>query len=232
MSDHTTLLIEIYSPDAAEPVCLMNGRGFDVLRKDSTGQEVYGLAHQGKEYLLFPLDFRPLDAGKLAVIIPSEYEDWFFDATVEGARIVFSSTHGTPFFAEMPEEYHSNTGILRFDGSGKATVLLDRVTQDRNEADCACGHEHAHGHAPHDSCGCGQHSRSSLSFPPARVTQEESEREIAQKIRESAKELNVFLQRAAEVGLVVEADMEHVRAATPKAQDCLQIHITGVLKPL
>ena len=122
-----TLLIDIEHHSQAEPLRLMCGSDFEVLRTDATGLEIYGKSHQGKEYLLFPLHFHPLEAGVLAVRIPAEYHEWFMDRGMDGARIIFSTPHGSPFFPDMPEEYHSSTGYLRIKDASSMRVELDRA---------------------------------------------------------------------------------------------------------
>lgn len=128
MSKHT-LLFEIAHAESDKPLRLMCGHGFNVLRKDITGDEIYGVVHEGKEYLLFPLAFRKHEDGILSVEIPATGEEPFLSDR-DGHTITFKSPQGIPFFSEMSEAYRSCTGMLRLDADKNAFVHLDKVTAD------------------------------------------------------------------------------------------------------
>lgn len=128
MSKHT-LLVEIAHADADTPLCLMCGHDFIVLRKDITGQEIYGVVHEGREYLLFPLVFRKHEDGILHVQVPVTGEEPFLSDR-HGHTVTFRSPHGTPFFNEMSAMYHSCTGVLNVDADQNAFVHLDKVAEE------------------------------------------------------------------------------------------------------
>jgi hypothetical protein len=206
-----TLLIDIEHDKYTEPLRLMCGSDFEMLRTDATGLEIYGKSHQGKEYLLFPLHFRPLDAGVLAVRIPAEYHEWFMDRGMDGARIIFSTPHGSPFFPDMPEEYHSNTGYLRIRDASSIRVELDRLEPDLYRAARESGE-------PEQTSGQGQ-----ASGPENTVS---AERELAEAVRAKAAELNALLGLAADAGLLVRLALEGDGNGRP----CLCIR--GIFRPL
>jgi hypothetical protein len=211
MSDKHALLMEIHLPDADEPLRLMSGQGFEALRTDNTGREIFGLAHNGQDYLFFPFSFRPLDAGVLSMNLPPEYDEHCLGENPDGARIVFGSTNGTPVFAAMPEEYHSSSRTQRQDANGAIRVLLDKVdphqvTRDHDGDGCACGHHHAG--KPEVKAAAGEdhpHDRQEHGHGPI------PDADLAALLRKKARELNAALALASEAGLsarlaVVESD--------------------------
>lgn len=125
MSGTTTLLVEIGHETAPDPLYLMSGRDFRKLRQNPDGREVYGVVHEGREYLLFPLAFEKRSDGVLALRMPA-CDDHLFSGR-DGHRVTFKSPQGDPYFSFMPEEYHTCTGTLRLDADNMVTVELDRA---------------------------------------------------------------------------------------------------------
>lgn len=124
MSGTNILLVEI-SHETAPSLYLMSGRDFEKLRQNPDGRDVYGVVHEEKEYLLFPLAFEKHADGVLALRMPACDDHLFSDR--DGHRVTFKSPQGDPYFSFMPEEYHTSTGILRLDADNKVTVELDRL---------------------------------------------------------------------------------------------------------
>lgn len=193
------MFIDIRRPDHDEPLLLMCGSDFEILRTDKTGLEIYGKAHNGREYLLFPISFKALDAGVLEVRVPTEYREWFMERCMDGARIEFGTPHGRPFFPDMPEEYCSSSGYLRIDGEGMTRVELDRLEpgdfppehDDFEPGGCSCGHSHKEETPPAASCGCEGISGHGHGLDV----------ELAGAIRAAAEELNALLRAASAAGV-------------------------------
>lgn len=245
MAEKPTLLIEIDHPELSEPLCLMSGSTFEVLRKDMTGLEIYGMTHQGKEYLLFPMEFRPLDAGILGLGMPSEYREWFLERNVEGARIVFGAPHGTPFFPDMPEEYRSSAGTLRLTPTGEFKVELDRVEpgghafghdEECGDGPCSCGHDHphVHGHAS-EHAHKRKHGHECAHGHDEAAPHAMSDKDLANAIRVRARALNELLDLAHKAGLVVELALEPDSGSTRPAgsrNGPRLVFVDGIFKPL
>lgn len=215
MSAQKALLMEISYPHSDEALYLMSGHGFEVLRTDNTGREIYGVAHEGREYLFFPFSFKPLDAGILTICMPQEYEESCLDHRADGARIIFSAQHGTPFFADMPEEYQTNTGIIRIEKNGEMRVLLDKakeVEPPSAQSACSCGHDHAHAHEHHhdDACGC--------------AAPKQTDEQLAALLREKATALNLALRQAADAGLLTTLELTE--------EKCPKVRIVQILRSL
>ena len=224
-----TLFIDIEHPERAEPLCLMCGSGFEVLRTDATGVEVYGKSYRGKDYLLFPLDFSPVDAGVLAVGVPSEYQEWFMERGMDGARVVFSTPHGAPFFSDMPEEFHSSAGYLRVKDAAAIHIELDRLEPGATAQEtCACGHEHAAAAEHCTARACGHEAHGGQAAHGGHEAR--SDRELAGRIRDAAKELNVLLDIAAREGLLVRLALGE-DDASPEAVG-RRLHVAGIFRPL
>lgn len=220
MTQTSALFIEIHGPEAEEPLRFVCGGDFDVLRTDATGMDIYGKSLHGCEYLLFPMDFRPVNAGLLQVQIPASFEDHPLSAQLNGARIHFKAAHGSPFFVEMPEEYWTDTGTLRINAEGHIIVELDKAEDgaapghnhdhDHGQS-CGCGHHHgphhhqpAGGHARHgQACGCGCEEAAPPTAPdgPAEAM---NRRELAAAIRARCNDLNALLALAAKAGIQAE----------------------------
>ena len=115
MSDDTLFLMEIFHPEHEESVCLMSGKGFEVLRVDKTGREIYGCSHGNKEYLLFPMTLGIVENGVLSVSASYEYDESCLDRKADGSRGVLSSPHGLPFLSDTQKKPLSATGVLRVD---------------------------------------------------------------------------------------------------------------------
>lgn len=223
MNNITTLLVDIEHPGLAEPLRLMCGRGFSVLRTDNTGRDIYGFAHDGREYLLVPFSFAADGENTLVMTIPATYEEWFGDMNMNGARISFASPHGEPLFVSLPEEYQSGSGVLGIDDRGVISITMDKADpaqraafRDRCEngeekresgrehgATCACGHDH-HGHDGHGPCdhedGHARHQHEQA----VRVHVGMSDQELADTIRKRIDGLNLLLKQAIASGLEVE----------------------------
>jgi hypothetical protein len=248
--ENMTLFIDIEHPEQTETLRLMCGSDFEVLRTDNTGLEIYGKAHRGREYLLFPLDFRPLDAGVLSVRLPAEYAEWFLERGIDGARISFSTAHGSPMFAEMPEEYWSSAGFLRIDNPASIRVELDKVEPGSAagaHGECGCGHSHAehadlHGARPdarfgENPCACG-HDHGPAGRQAADSGQDEpeetrgySDRDMAEAIRAQTEALNELLRGAARMGLLVDLTLEREDGGA-ECGSCQRIHTAGIFRPL
>lgn len=225
MTANATLLIDIERPDAAASVSLMCGRDFTVLRTDSTGRDVYGLAHNDREYLFFPMEISMKEEGCLLLGIPAGYEGEILDSLVDGARIEFSSVRGVPYFAGMPEEYQSSSGIIRVDESGALHVHLDKLepgapvplpqeVQDDMAADaCGCGgHQHGIASSPDHEC-CGRHGHHQQGLSDDKVfldvyLKDLPDAKLASLIRKEASELNALLAIAKRAGLLAEITLE------------------------
>ncbi len=123
MSGTNVLLMEISHESSSEPLRLMTGRDFYKLRQDESGREVYGFAHEGGEYLLFPLAFQKKSDGVLALDMPACEEHLFSGR--DGHRVVFKSPNGDPYFSFMSEEFHTCTGVLRLDADNMVFIELD-----------------------------------------------------------------------------------------------------------
>lgn len=223
MNDITTLLVDIEHPGLAEPLRLMCGRGFSVLRTDNTGRDIYGFAHEGREYLLVPFSFAADGGNTLIMSIPATYEEWFEGMNMDGARISFASPHGEPLFASLPEEYQSGSGVIGIDGQGVISIAMDKaaparraafrahceIGEEKREAKrehgatCACGHDHqrhgGHEHAEHED-GHARHQHEQA----VRVHVGMSDQELADTIRKRIDGLNLLLKQAAASGLEVE----------------------------
>lgn len=252
MRHNHSLLLEIFREAAAEPLRLMCGQDFDVLSTDTAGNEVYGKQHEGEDYLFFPLSFRPLDAGLLGLDFPASCREYLLEHMKDGARIVFKAVHGTPFFAEMPEEYWSNAGILHLKEDA-ITIRLDTTDAkpSRPSAPCACGHEHkpggrpAHVHAPalrHEgrhggNCACGhthghaheapvsrEHGAEHGHLPSRAPSRTDGDTALAADLRAKAEELNLLLAAAAAAGLEVRLTVENA--------DQARVRVERILRPL
>ena len=227
MNDVTTLLVEIERPVPAEPLYLMCGRGFSVLRTDITGRDLYGFAHDGKEYLLFPFSFAKNGGNTLSLNIPSTYEEWFMDMDMNGARIRFASPHGEPLFTHMAEEYRSGSGVLSIDAQGGISVTMDKADPSQpaahplpergkdqpnagyaHHSGCACGQEHSHDH--HAEAHVGHRHEQAV-----RLHLNMSDHELTDTVRKRVEGLNLLLLQAAVAGL--EVDMAF---AVNDAEDC------------
>jgi len=204
-----TLLIDIEHDQHAKPLRFMCGSDFEMLRTDATGREIYGKSHQGKEYLFFPLQFQPLEAGVLAVRISGEYHEWLMEYDLDGARIIFSTPHGGPGFPDLPEEYRSSTGYLRVKDASSMRVELNQRELGRRDPDLFMA-------APES----GEPEQAS---EPEKIF---TERELAEAVRAKATELNSLLGLAAEAGLLVQLALEKDKNDRP----CLCIR--GIFKPL
>lgn len=211
MNATTTLLVDIEHPDLDEPLYLMCGRDFCVLRTDNTGRDIYGFAHEGKEYLLAPFSFEAAGENSLLMTLPASYEEWFAGLGLDGARIRFSSPHGEPLFTRLPDEYRSGSGRLGIDDKGRIHISLDKADPASARANrpagpkpaspCACGHDHHHdhdGHHPAREHAEHQHEHS-VRFQIGMTDQE-----LADTIRKRVDGLNLLLRQAAESGLEVD----------------------------
>lgn len=223
MNRAATLLMDIEHPGLTEPLRLMCGCGFSLLRTDSTGRDIYGFAHQGREYLLVPFSFATDGENRLIMTLPAMYEEWFENMNVSGARIHFASPHGEPPFAALAGEYQSGSGMLDIDGQGVVRITMDRADPALHASDRACGgrteesEEARSGHS--ETCACGhRHQDSGGSGPAApagghaqhhheqaaiiRVSM--NDQELAGAIRKRTDGLNLLLKQAAASGLEVE----------------------------
>ncbi len=241
-----TLLIDIEHPEQAEALRLMCGADFEVLRVDATGLEVYGKAHQGKDYLFCPLAFRPAEAGFLAVHMPSEYEEWFMERGVDGARVVFSTPQGRACFPDMPEEYRSNAGYLRVGKDAALHVELDRLEPGTKDWSRPCEEEAAPGkddtaplspceNAPapetNASCACAaMHATVQGEHAEATAGQAAADRKLAAGIRAAAEELNALLNRAAQQGLLLRLSLDH--DGQNAEHGGARVQINGIYRPL
>ena len=134
MNTISTLLIDIEHPGLKEPLRLMCGHGFSALRTDNTGRDIFGFAHEGREYLLFPFSFATDGENRLIMSIPAAYAEWFANMNLNGARIRFASPHGEPLFAFLPKERQSGTGVLAIDDQGVIAVTMDMAGSARSPA--------------------------------------------------------------------------------------------------
>jgi hypothetical protein len=132
MENGMTLLMDIEHPESSGRIRLMCGPGFSFLRTDATGRDIYGFVHKGVEYLLLPLSFTISENNVLLMTIPAQYEEWFAQMRLHGARIRFSSPCGEPPFVAMPEECRSNSGVLRIDDEGVIAIVMDRTDATKN----------------------------------------------------------------------------------------------------
>lgn len=248
-TSNKTLLMEIQYADSSESLYLMTGQGFEMLREDKGGRELYGVRHKGREYLFFPFSFKAVEAGVLSLHMPPEYEESCLDRKADGARIVFRSLHGVPFFPEMSEEFQSNTGIIRMDASGLVHVHLDRAGEGETlpEADestgdvCGCGHHHSHAgghhaehmygghhceeghhdhHGEHHCCGHGRHG----------AHHHHADEALAAQLREAADNLNKVLGQAFDAGLIIRLGLDS--HGERKRDECPQVVISQIARPL
>ena len=195
----------------------MCGGDFDILHTGPGGRDVYGKRHEGRDYLFFPLSFRPVDAGLLSLDLPASYEDHPFDAALHGARVRFMVSHGSAFFPEMPEEYWSDAGVLHVSESG-VRVRLDKLDPAQpvslGGCSCGCGHSHAHETPAHHRTGSAHtahtHGTPHTAHAPhaADAPHAMNERELASAIRSRAAELNSLLELAAKAGLAVDIGLD------------------------
>lgn len=260
MSSPQALLMEIHYPDGSESLYLMTGQGFELLREDKGGREVYGVRHRDREYLFFPFSFKPVDAGVLSLHMPPEYEEHCLGHKADGARIVFGSLHGVPFFPEMPDEYKSNSGRIAVDGSGRVRVLLDKLEEGLSPFaghSCGCEQDH-HGTHAHQTptegdghgCGHGRHDLGTHAHPASAsgggcgCGQEEHSRH-GQRPRhdESAGRRAGDEQIAAAIRHTAEAFNAALRKgaeaglsiqihASPQDGDCPQVCVRQIARPL
>ena len=223
MNNISTLLVDIEHPGLTEPLRLMCGREFSVLRTDNTGRDIYGFAHQGREYLLVPFSFAADGENTLAMTIPPTYEEWFMDMNMDGARISFASPHGEPLFVSLTEEYQSGSGVLGIDDQGGISITMDKADPARRAAfrarcgngeekreagrehgaPCACGHDH-HGHDGHGPCNHEDGHAHSQHEKAVRVHVGMSDQELADTIRKRIDGLNLLLKQAIASGLEVD----------------------------
>lgn len=258
MNTVTTLLVDIEHPDAAEPLRLMCGRDFTVLRTDNTGRDIYGFAHEDQEYLLVPFSFETTGENTLAMRLPASYEEWFMDLNVNGARIRLRSPHGESLFTHMPAEYRSGTGVLNIDQEGRIAVTIDRtdpahcaapgrsVTAGNREkvqfqqfvsqsggghsASCACGHDHS-SHGGHSDAGQEAHSRHQHEHT-IRVHVGMSDPELADTIRKRVDGLNLLLQQACSAGLEVDLSFALCSKDNTISPECPQLTVNRIAKLL
>ncbi len=234
MSTITTLLVDIEHPDLDEPLYLMCGRDFSVLRTDNTGRDIYGFAHEGREYLLAPFSIETADENRLIMTLPASYEEWFAGLGLDGARIRFSSPHGEPVFAHLPDEYRSGSGLLGIDDQGRIHISLDkadpaciranRPARPKPASPCACGHDHHHNHderSPAHEHTDHQHEHR-VRFQIGMTDQE-----LADTIRKRVDGLNLLLRQAAESGLEVD-----VALATEAAPEFPQLTVRKIARLL
>lgn len=220
MSAITTLLVDIEHPDLDEPLHLMCGRDFCVLRTDNTGRDIYGFAHEGREYLLAPFSFETAGENRLLMTLPASYEEWFAGLGLDGARIRLFSPHGESAFPHLPDEYRSGSGRIGIDDQGRVHISLDRadpasIQPNRPAAPkpaslCACGHDHHHGHdgRHHDHEHTDHQHEHQVRFQIGMTDQE-----LADTIRKRVDGLNLLLRQAAESGL--EVDVAPATEAAP-----------------
>ncbi|MDR2489290.1 MAG: hypothetical protein LBD42_07350 [Desulfovibrio sp.] len=222
MNSITTLLVDIEHPDSSGRLQLMCGSGFSLLRTDATGRDIYGFTHEDREYLLIPLSFAIHADNRLAMTIPTLYEEWFADMRMDGARIRFTSPHGEPLFAALPEEYRSDSGVLRIDADGTVFIIMDKADPAHNakrvperesyhearrdDASASAGHSRARGHGHHGHVGCGHssHKAGSRTPSPSYALISMSDQELADTIRKRVERLNMLLKQAAAAGLDVD----------------------------
>ena len=221
MSAITTLLVDIEHPDLDEPLHLMCGQNFCVLRTDNTGRDIYGFAHEGKEYLLAPFSLEAAGENRLLMTLPASYEEWFTGLGLDGAHIRFFSPHGEALFAHLPDEYRSGSGLLGIDGQGRIHISLDkadpaliRASRPANSepaGPCACGHKHHHTHdgLPPSGLEHADHQHEHRVRFQIGMT----DQELADTIRKRVDGLNLLLRQAAESGL--EVDVALAAKTTP-----------------
>ena len=245
MPSTQALLIDIHFPDGSESLRFMTGRDFEMLRQDKNGREIYGLRHNEKEYLFLPFSFKPVDAGVLSLRLPPEYEESYLDHRAHGARIVFGSVHGVPFFPEMPDAFQTNTGKIDIDASGAVRILLDKAEPGNHPGvnhDCGCGHEHHSALGPdserhHGDCGCGNdghgghghvegHSHVEECGCRSHDVNDANDAELASEIRLAAKILNATLRLGHKAGLSIHVD------ADEDGEKCPQVRIRQIARPL
>lgn len=234
MNATTTLLVDIEHPDLDEPLYLMCGRDFCVLRTDNTGRDIYGFAHEGREYLLAPFSFEAAGDNRLIMALPPSYEEWFTDLGLDGARVRFFSPRGEPLFACLPDEYRSGSGRLDIDDQGRVHVSLDKADPALINASrpagpepaspCACGHGHHHDHDKYDhDHGHADHEHEhAVRFQIGMTDQE-----LADAIRKRVDGLNLLLRQAAESGLEVD-----VALAKESAPEFPQLAVRKIAKLL
>lgn len=189
MSDDTLFLMEIFHPDHKESVCLMSGKGFEVLYEDKTGREVYGYAYEDKEYLFFPMTLNVTENGSIAVTASYDYEDSYLDQRADGSRVVLSSPYGLHFLADTYKNCISATGLLRVDSSGQVVINLDTTEKGKK--------------VEKRDCDCSGGSLPSPTPPPQPFLDFKNDEELASLIRKRASEFNSVLRLAAENGLCV-----------------------------
>ena len=234
MSTITTLLVDIEHPDLDEPLYLMCGQDFCVLRTDNTGRDIYGFAHEGREYLLVPFSIEMADENRLLMTLPASYEEWFAGLGLDGARIRFSSPHGEPVFAHLPDEYRSGAGLLGIDDQGRIHITLDkadpalirvnRPTGPKPASPCACGHDHHH---EHDGTPPAHEHTDHQHEHRVRFQIGMTDQELADTIRKRVDGLNLLLRQAAESGLEVD-----VTLATEAAPEFPQLAVRKIARLL
>lgn len=252
-----TLLLEITHPDENEPLRLMCGHGFDVLRTDNTGREIYGLQHEGEDYLLFPLAVDRHDDNALAVTFPAAYGEFFDGWRTHGARVLLKSPHGIPYFPGIAEQFQSGRGMMRKDGEGGLTVILDpaepgraakpspegeREHDGRDQSQAArSGHGGHHTHPPHGrnhggephehgpGCACGHDHGDEPHEHGMRERLILDDASLADAIRKRAEGLNLLLRQAADAGLVVEMSLE---PSGQSGEACPQLSAPKIMKLL
>ena len=245
MAQTQALLMEIHYPDGSDSLYLMTGQGFEMLREDTGGREIYGLRHNEREYLFFPFSFKPVDAGVLSVHMPPEYEESCLDSRADGARIVFGSVHGVPFFPEMPDEYKSSSGRIRIDASGRVRIHLDKLDPEHavfSEIDGTCCHGHSDSHGQqndghHDHCGCGHGSplsdRHKNRTAPGCGCENGTmtDEALARNIRHAADALNEALRLGVRSGLAIRIGTLS-ECGKEDSEKLPQVHILQIARPL
>ncbi len=198
------LLIEIDRPEAKEPLRFMCGPGFEFLREDKTGREIYGLMHGGKEFLFFPFTLNTPETGVVNLSFPSEYEDTCLDAGLDGARIVFHCLDREAFFGDPAKDGLCLAGILRVSSENGFSVLLDQPGAMLFGAKDAC-REHKEPHKKDEikECACAQGGQDAR---------------LAASIREAEETLNQALKRAFAAGLTVEITLTRDAGAPADGQ--------------
>lgn len=232
------LLMDIHYPDGSDSLYLTTGRGFEMLREDKSGREIYGLRHNDREYLFFPFSFKPVDAGVLAMQMPQEYEECCLDQRAHGARIVFGAVHGSPFFPDMPDEYKSNAGVISVDSSGSLRVLLDKVEPGTPFGSCGCGCGDQAGHGRGEKAAARSHG-SERRHPPFGTRgscgcagANTSDEDLAAVIRLAAEKLNAALRRGYEAGLCISVSAGADTMADNDETTCPSVLISRIARPL
>lgn len=255
MPQAQALLIEIHYPDGSDALYLMTGQNFELLREDKGGREIYGLRHNEKEYLFFPFSFKAVSAGVLSMHMPAEYEESCLDKKADGARIVFGSTHGVPFFPEMPDEYQSSSGTIKVDDAGMVRIMLDKAEEGHAPSirqDCGCGHAHhmpglhpdtahagncacGHGHEAHAHKAENGQARGRLGGETDGCccgSRYPSDEKLAENIRIAAETLNMALRSGHAAGLCVFIGSSPHGRKGRDSGECPQVHIRQIARPL